>query len=234
MPVVFKSDIEAFKDEVERRGINRVVHFTPAINLISIYEQGSILSREQLKKLTVEYPQLHLEDYVEVNDRLRLDNLNDYINLSIQHPNYYLFKKFRNSCKNWCDSWCVISLNPECLWYESTLFSIGNAASSVSKEFGINGKYTTFLSLFQDNLISGNINHQTVLSRKGIKDYHPTDVQAEVLVKGQISTECISEVFFETQEEASRFRAAISLTVNTKLPPFTVNSNLFIGDRNNG
>ena len=96
----YKPDRAVFEAEVIRRGITRVVHFTPAINLISIYGQKALLSREQLKRLTVEYPDLHLADYVEINDQLRLDHLNDYLNLSIQHPNHLLFKKFRESCRN--------------------------------------------------------------------------------------------------------------------------------------
>lgn len=234
MSLSYKPDRAAFEAEVKRRGITRVVHFTPTINLISIYEQKALLSREQLKRLTVEYPDLHLADYVEVNDQLRLDNMNDYLNLSIQHPNHWLFKKFRDSCRNWYDSWCVITLTPECLWYADTMFSIGNAASSYSKRHGINGLYKTFCSLFQDKVVAGNMYDQRILTRANLADCHPTDAQAEVLVKERIHIDCITDIFFETQEEASRSRAAISLYVTTPLPPFTVNPQLFGGKRIDG
>ena len=227
----YKPDRAAFEAEVKRRSITRVVHFTPTINLISIYGQEALLSREQLKCLTVEYPELHLADYVEINDQLRLDHLNDYLNLSIQHPNHWLFKKFREYCRNWCDSWCVIALTPECLWYADTMFSIGNAASSYSKRHGINGLYATFCSLFQDKVIAGNMYSQRILTRANLTDCHPTDAQAEVLVKTRIPIECITGIFFETQEEASRSRAAISLSVKNPLPPFMVNTQLFGGQR---
>jgi len=234
VPISYKPDKAAFEAEVARRGITRIVHFTPTINLISIYEQGALLSREQLKRLAIKYPDLHLADYVEINDRLRLDNLNDYINLSIQAPNYRLFRKFRNSCQNWCDSWCVIALNTECIWYADTMFSIGNAAASYSKRYGINGRFKTFCALFQDKVVSGNINNQRILTRTNLAACYPTDPQAEVLVKGRIPIDCITEVFFETQEEASRLRAAISLLVTTPLPPFTVDSDVFGGNRSDG
>jgi len=230
----YKPNKATFEAEVKRRGITRVVHFTPTINLISIYEQKALLSREQLKRLTVEYPDLHLADYIEVNDQLRLDNLNDYLNLSIQHPNHWLFRKFRDSCRNWCDSWCVITLPPECLWYRDTMFSIGNAASSYSKRHGINGQYETFCSLFQEEVVAGNMYNQRILTRADLADCHPTDAQAEVLVKARIPIDCISEISFETQEEASRSRAAIALSVNTPIPAFTVNPKLFGGQRING
>ncbi len=234
MPPTFKTNKADFEAEVKRRGITQVVHFTPAINLISIYEQEALLSREQLKRLTIEYPDLHLADYVEVNDQLRLDNLNDYLNMSIQHPNHWLFKKFRESCRNWCDSWCVIALAPECLWYAETMFSIGNAASAYSKRHGINGMYETFCSLFQDKVVAGNMCNQRILTRTNLAHSHPTDAQAEVLVKTRISIESITAVFFETQEEASRSRAAISLSVKNPLPPFMVNTQLFGAQRTNG
>jgi hypothetical protein len=234
MQPTYKPDRAVFEAEVMRRGITRVVHFTPSINLISIFGQEALLSREQLKRLTVEYPDLHLADYVEINDQLRLDHLNDFLNLSIQHPNHWLFKKFRESCRNWCDSWCVIALTTECLWFADTMFSIGNAASSYSKRHGINGLFTTFCSLFQDKVIAGNMYNQRVLTRTNLADCHPTDAQAEVLVKTHIPSNCITAIFFETQEEASRSRAAISLFVKSQLPQFVVNPQLFGGQRING
>lgn len=234
MSIPFKPDRSSFEAEVSRRGITRLVHFTPTINLISIYEHGALLSRDQLKRLAVEYPELHLADYVEVNDRLRIDDLNDYLNLSIQHPNHWLFRKFRDSCRNWCDTWCVIALKPECLWYADTMFSIGNAAASLSKQHGINGRYMTFCSLFQDRVVAGNISSRRLLVRTNLADCHPTDAQAEVLVKERVPIDCITEVFFETKEEAHRSRGAISLSVKTPLPPFTVNPQIFGGQRTDG
>jgi hypothetical protein len=234
MTLSFKPDREAFEVEVVRRGITRVVHFTPTINLTSIYKQEALLSREKLKHLAVADPGLHLADYVEFTDRLRLDGLNDYLNLSIQHPNHCLFKKFRDSCRNWYDSWCVIALKVECIWYADTMFSIGNAAGSYSKRHGINGQYKTFCSLFQDKVLAGNMYGQRILTRTNLSDCHTTDAQAEVLVKERIPIDCISEVFFETQEEANRIRRALAISTNTPLPPFTNNPAVFGGDRTNG
>jgi hypothetical protein len=234
MTVPLKADKAAFEAEMVRRGITRVVHFTPTINLISMYEQRAILSRKQLKRLAVDRPELHLSDYVEINDQLRLDNLDDYLNLSIQHPNHSLFWKFRNSCRNWCDSWCVVAIKPECIWYSDTLFSIGNAAGSYSKRHGIDGLYTTFCSLFQNKIVSGNVSNQRLLTRTNLLDCYPTDSQAEVLVKGGIQIGCVKEVYFKTQEECSRSQGAISLSVSTSLPPFKVDAHFFGDQRTNG
>jgi hypothetical protein len=194
------------------------------MNLISIFEQGALLSRNQLRQLTVEYPDLHLDDYVEINDKLRLDCLEDFINLSIQHSNHYLMKIFKDSCRSWCESWCVIAISPQCLYQKETLFSIGNAASTVSQRAGIDATHEKFTSLFRDNVIGSK---QRVFTRKGLKDSYPTDVQAEVLVRDNIAIQHILEVYFESEEELSRSKGAIKMLYSGEIPQFTVNRSMF-------
>lgn len=234
MQIKYKPDKIAFENEVVRRGITRLVHFTPTINLISIFERGALLSRSALIQLDGILPDLFLRDYIEVNDRLRLDELNNYINLSIQHPNSWLLRKFRELKKNQCESWCVIALSPECIWYADTLFSINNDASSSSKRHGIHGDYAAFCSLFQDNITGGGANTDKVWTRKNLADCYPTDGQAEVLVKGTISSSCITGVYFETKEEAASTSQAIFLSVSVILPPFIVDNKVFGLNRNYG
>jgi hypothetical protein len=222
-----KPDHARFENEVVRRGITRLAHFTPTINLLSIFEQGALLSRKQLRQLSVERPELHLDDFIEINDKLRLDKMEDHINLSVQYPNHLLFQRFRDSCRSWCDSWCVIALSPSCLWLDETLFSIGNAASSYSQRQGINGSFEKFVSLFQPRVAASNANNQRVLTRNGLADCHPTDVQAEVLVRGRIPISEIEEIYFETDEELKRSRGAISIMHSIGLPPFVIDPSLF-------
>jgi len=226
-PPEYKSNPERFKEEVARRQITRLVHFTPSINLLSIFEQGALLSCKQLKQLAVEYPKLHLDDYIEINDKLRLDRMEDHINLSVQHPNHWLFRRFREAWHNWCDSWCVISISPQCLSREGTLFSISNAPSGYSQRYGIDGSFEKFLSLFQDRVVTGNAYNQRILTRSGLADCHPTDVQAEVLVQERLLVREIQEVYFETDEELKRSKGAISMTCSVDLPPFVVNKSVF-------
>lgn len=38
-----------FENEIANRGISQLVHFTPTINLLSIFEQGKLLSRALLE-----------------------------------------------------------------------------------------------------------------------------------------------------------------------------------------
>ena len=69
-----KTDANIFSNEIQRRGIQSLIHFTPALNLTSIFECGAIISRHQLQLLKHTKPELYLGDYVETNDLVRLDN----------------------------------------------------------------------------------------------------------------------------------------------------------------
>jgi hypothetical protein len=145
-------------------------------------------------------------------------------NLSIQHSNHYLMKIFKDSCRSWCDSWCVISISPQYLYLKDTLFSIGNAASTASQRYGIDATHDKFTSLFKNNIVGPK---QRVFTRHGLKDSYPTDVQAEVLVRGEIDILHIQEVYFETDEELNRSRGAIKMLYSGEIPQLTVNRSMF-------
>ena len=80
-----------FKKEISDRGIEYLIHFTPTINLLSIFEQGKLLSRALLEKNDIDDTLL---DFIEFLDSIRFDDKN-YINLSLSSPNYFLFNRFR-------------------------------------------------------------------------------------------------------------------------------------------
>lgn len=223
-----KSNWLTFEKEVIRRKITRLVHFTPAINLISIFERGGLVSREGLKELSDENHDLYLDHYTKINDSYRFDGLLDYINLSIQCPNYFLLNRFRSQLDEEIESWCVISVSPQCIWYKDSLFSVGNAASNLSKQYGVRGCLEGFKDMFRDEVIGGSVERKVRLNRNGIADCYPTDVQAEVLVKGRIDLKNIQEVYFENLECADSLRAAISLLVDVPLPPFVENPQIFL------
>ena len=45
-----KQNYIEFQKEIADRGIEHLIHFTPTINLLSIFEQGKLLSRALLEK----------------------------------------------------------------------------------------------------------------------------------------------------------------------------------------
>ena len=222
-----KPDQSCFTREIEKRKISRLVHFTPVINLFSIFEQGALLSRETLNRLNVDRPDLFLNHYVEFNDQIRLDNKENYINLSIEHPNDSLFERFRTKLRDLDEDWCVIAIETECIFWKDTLYSIGNAAARSSKDHGVDGKFDTFCSLFKDSVAYINHHSQSILDRKGLRDSYTTDAQAEVMVKDQIPIEKVLAVYFVTEQDAARYAAAVEILDENICIPFRAAAELF-------
>lgn len=71
MIMQLKLDHTAFEKEIEERGIEYLIHFTPTINLMGIFEQGKLLSRALLEEFDV--AQTDIRDYVEFTDDIRFD-----------------------------------------------------------------------------------------------------------------------------------------------------------------
>jgi hypothetical protein len=223
-----KEDAVRFEQEVQLRNIERLIHFTHTDNLLSIFEWGAIYSRKKLEDLSIEHPQLFMNDYVEVNDGLRLDNLQDYINLSIQYPNTFLLNRFRDRSNSSLGGWCLLEISPELILRSDSLFSIGNAASTLSKDHGICGTFENFQSLFSEKVLSGNVNNCRTLTRAGLAPNIPTDEQAEVLLHGSIPTEKITGIIFEDNEQLQISKGAISL-MSSRIPPCLVERSAFSG-----
>ena len=98
-----------FQKEIEERGIEHLIHFTPTINLLSIFEQGKLLSRTLLEQFDID--QTDIFDYIEFTDDIRFDD-KSFINLSIQHPNSFLFNRFRQKTANEHHIyWCVLKID---------------------------------------------------------------------------------------------------------------------------
>ncbi|VGO14637.1 hypothetical protein PDESU_03202 [Pontiella desulfatans] len=222
-----KPDAQKFADEILRRKITSLVHFTPALNLTSIFEGGEIISRQRLDLLRKDAPQLHLDDYVELNDAIRLDGRPDYINLSVQFPNFRLFERFRQKHRDDVDAWAIILIKPVCIQWNDTLFSVYNAASRCAKDQGIGGSFQHFQQMFKNNLSLYNQSSSWVEMRTGLAECYPTSIQAEVLVKTRIPNECITSIVFQSAELAGRYRAAAGIFGDTSSIPFIANAELF-------
>lgn len=198
-----KNNQTEFKNEISKREIEYLVHFTPTINLLSIFELQRLLSRALLEKNNIDDTLL---DFIEFMDSIRYDDKN-YINLSISSPNYFLLNRFieRSQGKPYMN-WCVLKIHSKYIYQKDTKFSVTNAASSIAKNvYGISGEIETFRKLF-DNGISSKIG---ALQRGNLKPKYPTDVQAEILVKNEIDLSDILHVCFKSQEELAMAKAAL-------------------------
>lgn len=106
-------------------------------------------------------------------------------------------------------NWCVIKIDPKYIYLSDTLFSVHNAASSLSKRKGISGDLNKFRMMFSNEY-----------------NKYTSDIQAEVLVKDQIPIVDILEICFESKEDLTMVQTAFSMfEVDTS--KFKIESELF-------
>lgn len=222
-----KPNFPEFQNEIRKREIEYLIHFTPTINLLSILENNELMSRAKIENLDIS--QVDILDYVQFTDDVRYDDKN-YINLSLSGPNTFLFSKFREKTKDDCTiKWCVIKIHPKHIYDSETLFAITNAASNAAKkQYGISGDLKKFKLLFADQLNINAYNGLRTISRNSAHSKYPTDVQAEVLVKDKISSDSILSICFESEEEMAEAKAAMSYLDTSK---FVVEKEIFSPNR---
>lgn len=173
------------KDEIkkilENREIKTLLHFTQLENLPSIIEKG-LLTKD------------NVDESAKCNDEHRLDNHTDTISVSIHHPNSPMFYKYRQ--QNPKADWCVIGIKADILQEQDALFCKKNAASSsISQESEERLRCPDSLEgMFQELADSPSRDEQC------LKSYDPTDVQAEVLIKGDIAPEHIKGIVFTSRQ----------------------------------
>lgn len=196
-----KTNYKEFQEEIEKRGIEYLVHFTPTINLYGIYEHQKLISRKTIKEADTE--QIDIIDYVKFPDSLRYDD-DSYINLSISCPNTFLFSKFREKTKDdYIIKWCILKINPKLIYKNKTKFAVTNAASRAANNIGITTDLNKFKMMFATNIPI------PFGTRNNIHSKFPTNVQAEVLVKNSISLKNVIEVCFQSENELAEAKASL-------------------------
>lgn len=223
----FKPNYIEFQNEIEKRGIEQLIHFTPAINLLSIFEQGKLLSRALLERFDID--QTDIFDYIEFTDEIRFDD-KSYINLSIQHPNSFLFNRFRQKTAEESHIfWCVLKIDKKYIYQSDTLFSVTNAANSHNKRnVRVTGDIAKFRLMFTNSIPVVTSYGSRTVSRNSLPTKYPTDEQAEVLVKNEIFVSDILQVCFKDENDLAMGKAALS-DYNTS--NFVVNASLFTNSR---
>ena len=172
--------------QVAERGIRHLIHFTRVANLESIMYHGllSVQTAHQQGGVPL------------VNDQLRLDGHKDAISLSIGFPNSAMFYKYRQLHPQ--DRWVVLLLRPEILWTHDCAYCLHNAADKRirSRPWSELSSDEAFQSMFAE--APDGAPSRTV-QRLGLSD--PTDVQAEVLVRGNIAPSMLVEMVFEHPDD---------------------------------
>jgi hypothetical protein len=174
----------AIKIRAGKRGVPYLLHFTQVENLPSIIDKG-LLPVTLLDAAAIPF---------RANDRLRLDRQKDAVSLSIAHPNDRMFAKYR--WQNPQQKWVVLVLDPSIMWLTPTAFNRNNAAdkrmTGMTREERMSTEAFDNMFLPADNLPSREANH--------LMPFDPTDVQAELLVFGDVSPLSVTGVVFGDEQ----------------------------------
>ena len=217
----------AIQKIVRDRGITQLVHFTTLQNLFGIVEMDGLIARDNLIQIAAQRKDQYLLDYIAFNDSVRLDMHTGHINLSIQHPNPLLFRRFRQRFAQ-CDVWCVLLIAPECMTIPGTLFTLGNAASRHVRSAGIGSNSADLEAMFGDTILTGNQYEQRTLTRKELAPCYPTDPQAEVMIPSRVPLAKIFAMAFDCETSSLRARAALKVRdPNAQIPESKIIPELF-------
>ncbi len=184
-----RPDIEA---AAQGLAIRYLVHFTRSENLASILSYG-LRPRSDIDNKVIDGT---------INDTARLDNRRDRVCLSFGFPNYKMFFKLRTEINN--TEWPILFLDPSSLWRHNCLYCHTNAASSCvsNKSDAELDTQAAFGKMFQDDPTT------PIRGADSLRPWDPTDVQAEVLVKGVIPPEYIFAIAFQSHPDMVTHKAA--------------------------
>lgn len=176
------------KNIIQQRKIQNLIHFTKIKNLESILTNG-FLSRQYLESNKIKS---------EFNDTERWDNKPTATCFSIEFPNTFLLNKFKEIYKD--AKWVIILLDINLLNNSNKkCFCNRNAGGATAWVNCTNSQSSeSFESMFDEKIYSKSPTRSEQLY---IKDYLPTDVQAEILIEGNIQPEFIKNLIFETQDD---------------------------------
>ncbi len=184
------SDGIDIRTEAEKIGIPHLIHFTRCENLESILRHGLLsVASCKAKRLTPFR-----------NDTKRFDGQLNGVSLSVAFPNYKMFYKYR--MLNESSDWVVLILSKNILWEKECGFYRCNAAASCMLQEP-RARMTT-LDAFQEMF-------RTIGGPRDpcLRQYDPTDPQAEVMVYEPIEPYLIEAVAFETAEIAENWSRAV-------------------------
>jgi hypothetical protein len=180
-----EDEAAGIKAQVEQRGIRRLWHFTRRSNLGSILKHGL-------------EPRMRIDEgrYLGAvwNDCLRLENCREANCVSISHPNYPMFYKYRQQSAG-DHEWCVIGISVSVLWRSNCLYCECNASTAGAVELARSRGCTeqAFESLFADPVATKPF-RRTARRSLCISDEYPSNPQAEVLVFEPIPPSSIEEI----------------------------------------
>lgn len=132
------------------------------------------------------------QDVLIQNDKLRLDGKTEYINCSVQYPNWWYLRRVKDNNPIFSD-WAILFIDPIVATIETTQFCKVNAATRYGAY--IYKGVEAFREMFSANV--GRQNRTIDMLQNA-----PTDDQAEVLVYESIPVSMIKGIVFENEKIA--------------------------------
>jgi hypothetical protein len=205
----------AIKSEVQRRGITRLCHFTPARNLVHIASSSDgVKSTHAL--------QVEQSACFTATDTKRLDGYTGHISCSIEYPNAWYLSKAKTNEPLFKD-WVVLFIAPHYIWHPETRYCPRNAAANWGGQ--VVGSFSGFQSLFAQS-VTGAYGKTNTRRLKHLA-CSPTDDQAEVLVGTNIALSDILGVAVRDETQAKNEIARLRLAGISNPFQFTIAPTLF-------
>lgn len=175
--------------EAQSRGINQVVHFTTLSGATGTLASRAVKSRRRLRR------DQYLEHVYTPNARHRRDEQRvDYINLSIQRINEWMFQHSERWHAEEGNPWVILSFHPRILSHRGVVFTTtNNIYSTCQRAEGLDG----FSRMFADMIVNYD---GTVCDRTNKPAAWPTDRQAEVLYPGELSCTHLQRIDVQVED----------------------------------
>lgn len=180
-------------NEVQRRGIKEILHFTTNRGIVGTLAKGALLSRYRLPLEASLQHILHVNaaDRPEAQGFFdKSQNWLDYVNLSISEINrrYFLVsQRWHIDADIW---WGILAFDSEIMTHEGVIFTTTNNSYDLCvRKAGLAG----LNELFEPCIGRKTPNWKVHRCQRSLE--LPTCEQAEVLYPGQISTEYLRRIY---------------------------------------
>lgn len=177
---------------IQQREIEYLLHFSHTSNLNSVLKHG-LISRELAEEMGIE---------PFISDPHRLDGHLNAISTSITFPNYKMFYPKR---KKLGGDWFVALIKPDVLWEKSCSFYSTNAANLNMQQLQNNNQVQDLQAMFYDSSI--NQSQERLRNHLSLSNNETTDPQAEVLIKGHIKLDNITDLIFDSRRYTNEANA---------------------------
>ena len=192
--------------EAENRGITQVVHFTTLRGAVGVLAANALKSRARLSN------DEYLERVYRPNANIRKDpDWLDYVNLSIERINEWMFQRSTRWHPLEVGSWVVLSFHPRILSHPGVVFTTtNNIYGYCERAEGLGGFHRMFAETVRGYF-------GQVRNREGKLESWPTDRQAEVLYPGEVSCDHLQRIDVQREEALETIDGAMG-ALDTSVP----------------